>query len=573
MHTVTTAVQSHQTQRRSVFANACKNSDLFAQSPPCNVQPISPISEQELHGRHESQSLGNLAPNWWKQSELQASQHGNIGEAAVPRQHRNKAANILVIDTEIDDLLDSFRLEHPTTLPPGYRSRNWDASDQTAQDNPQHCWHSTMHDCLEELPKAPKSVPESLSSELGHFNKPETRIKELLAEDSAVRPPGDELSSISSLRQKPEDIETRTISSPAATSEQGTLKSLLDLEPEAEIARFPTIFQLEKEGLRSTNGKSVSPHDPSSSTTPLTRAKTVTSSNPAARLLKPFDPATEVLGVSTSQNSLPRRSGSERYRRRPYAEDFSGTGRTLWEEFERPGPQAQSTAPRNFSRPEPRPLHVVPPQPNSSITRSQSLNHDHPSGHSQSHRLAPMRSALDLSRTQRNHGETVTSDQLRHARAAVSTRNLVRRSTIDPKHQRSKQIESCIQTLQEMGYKPHSRLPVYAGACNGDLSKAMVMAEEDEKATQETRKVTEATGKVLNCVQQLKEMGYGAQHPDEELKKFARDAAGDAAAAVEAMEVPTRREMEEWRVRELHDRQQRGMQGQAMGEGMPGSFP
>jgi hypothetical protein len=65
----------------------------------------------------------------------------------------------------------------------------------------------------------------------------------------------------------------------------------------------------------------------------LGRSNTVTASNPAARLTQPFDPLDDAR-QSRNSNALPRRSGTERHRRRPYNESFTGAGRMPWESFE-----------------------------------------------------------------------------------------------------------------------------------------------------------------------------------------------------------------------------------------------
>ena len=531
--------------------------------------------------------MDNIVSHWWKQPESHAPTHRTNGDAAAPVENPDRVPEAQAPTSEVIDLLDSLQLKHHAMFPSRDRSRKRDKSDRTAQEKPQFRRHSAMQDSIDELSKASRSASEHGLGEVGYFGMPSMRSEELLPQDSDSRLSLDGLSAISSLSQHLGDIEPYMPSSLAATSEQGTLKSLLDLEPEAEIARFPTIFQLEKEGRHSTNGKTITSQDSIRSDTPLTRAKTVTSSNPAARLLKPFDPAVEVLGVSTSQTSLPRRAGTERYRRRPYGEQFSGAGRTLWEEFERPAPPPLITAPMNFNRPElhitrppltpDRPeLHIIPQPLNPTVARSQSLSHHHPLDHTQLHRLARMRSDLMLSRTKRAHEGATTLDQLRHDPAPVNVPIRIRRSAIDPDHQPSNHIESCIRTLRDMGYKPDSRLRIYAEACDGMLIKAMEMAEEDQKATQEARKVAEAAAKVVTCVKQLQEMGYGDLHAEEELSSFARKAEGDVMAAVEALEVRDRREMEEWRNgrdRGMQRQRQRQRQRLREGEGMPGSFP
>jgi hypothetical protein len=586
MHTATACGQLR--QQPSVFANACKNSDLFAPPVPCNPGPMPAVSEQQPEIKHESSSMDNIVSHWWKQPELHESTNQTNVNAAASIGKPDRVPKVQALGSKMDDLHDSLQFHHHTILPSRYRSRERETSVRTAQEMPPLSWYPAMQDSSDEVSKASRSAGERGLGEVGYFGMPSIRSEEFLAHDGDSRLSLDGLSAISSLSQHLGDREPYMPLSLAPTSEQGTLKSLLDLEPEAEIARFPTIFQLEKEGRHSTSGQTITSQESIRSDTPLTRAKTVTGSNPAARLLKPFDPAVEVLGVSTNQNTLPRRAGTERYRRRPYGEQFSGAGRTLWEEFERPAPAPPVTAPINLNRPElpitPRPLtpsrpelHIIPPQlMNPSVARSQSLNHHHhPLDHPQLHRLARMQSDLMLSQTRRAHEGATALDQVLHDPPPISRPIRIRRPATDPNHQAgyhqpSNHIESCIGTLREMGYKPDCRLRIYAEACNGMLTKAMEMAEEDEKATQEARKVAQAAAKLTTCVKQLQEMGYGDLHAEEELSRFATKAGGDVFAAVEALEVRDRREMEEWR-----DGRDRGTHRQRLrdGEAMPGSFP
>ncbi len=555
-----------QQAQRSVFANACKNSDLFNHGPNINPHLASTTHKPSSLIAHERPFPENFGSNLWHQPQLHVPKPDKLEDAATTNDGPSDSSNSRSRARDRAEFLDPFRLQNARLLEQGPARRELDTFDPVALGILSRPQHLAQHDSIPEISKLGTSSTESSSREASHSDNPVTPGKEMLGEDTSVRPHVNRLSSGPSLPHAMVDIETAATTSPAVPFQQPALKSLLDLEPEAEIARFPTIFQLEKEGLRTVKSKSTTAQDSDSSPPSLTRANTVTSSNPAARLLKPFDPAAEGLGVSSNHSPVPRRSGTERYRRRPYAEQFSGTGRTLWEEFERSGPQAQSTAPRLFSRPEPRPLDTAPQHPTPSVIRSQSLNHHRHSNHPHLHRLAPMRSALDLSGTQPGRDILPTLNELRHPPAAASsTPNLPRRSATVPNNKRSNHIQSCIRTLQDMGFKPHSRLPVYAEACNGNVSKAMTMAEEDEKATLETRKITEMTEKVLNCVQQLKEMGYGVERHDEELKEFARKAGGDVGLAVEGIEGPNGSEMEDWR-----ERRRIGTQEQA---GMPGSFP
>lgn len=155
----------------------------------------------------------------------------------------------------------------------------------------------------------------------------------------------------------------------------------------------------------------------------LGRSKTVTASNPAARLTRPFDPL-EAARQSRDTSEIPRRSDSERHRRRPYNDSFTGAGRTPWESFER-SPQAERpVADRHEARP----------------TR----------------REARPFNAVDQSSTGADFG---ISDK----------------------------VGDCVRQLRDMGYghrSPHeaSRLSIYAAACDGNVVDAVEMIEEDRKA-------------------------------------------------------------------------------------------
>jgi hypothetical protein len=152
----------------------------------------------------------------------------------------------------------------------------------------------------------------------------------------------------------------------------------------------------------------------------LGRSKTVTASNPAARLTRPFDPL-EAARQSRDTSEIPRRSDSERHRRRPYNDSFTGAGRTPWESFER-GPQA--VADRHEARP----------------TR----------------REARPFNAVDQSSTGADFG---ISDKVGDCVRQLRDMGYGHRS-------------------------PHeaSRLSIYAAACNGNVVDAVEMIEEDRKA-------------------------------------------------------------------------------------------
>lgn len=547
MKSITASEGAHDPPR-SVFASACKNSDLFTDSTTREELPPA-IDGQRLDDEYGKMSSIKALSNSPQKSELLVPDADRIQSNAPTVYLPSTSANPSMVGHKANGCLDLPQFGQSRTVPSTRKTGSPFAIGQMGlfrYQNP-------------DAVRSPIQVFESpISDDLSHSNK--TCSQRLLSKNDAASHPTDTKPSRASLQQMVNSFETANASSPSIASQQPSLKSLLDLEPEAEIARFPTIFQLEKEGLQSTSSKSSNPQDPNSSTVSLNRANTVAASNPAARLLRPFDPAAEGLGVSTSQSSLPRRSGTERHQRRPCAEQFSGAGRTLRKEFERP--------PSLFSYSQPRPLNAIPHHADSPVNRSQSLNHHHPSNDSPTHHLVPMRSAVNLVGTVPNQYEPPRIEPLGHTvTVATGDLNPDGRPANDFHPVRSSQIELCIQTLQQMGYKPQSRIPIYAEACNGDILQAMTMAEEDEKASQETRSISDSTEarRVSQCIQKLKEMGYGAEVGNEELEKFARNVGGDVVRAVEDVEGYRRMGMDQWQERRQFWMQRPGV--------MPGSFP
>ena len=164
----------------------------------------------------------------------------------------------------------------------------------------------------------------------------------------------------------------------------------------------------------------------------LGRSKTVTASNPAARLTRPFDPL-EDARQSRDSNGLPRRSGTERYRRRPYNDSFTGAGRMPWESFEHiPQPERLVAA-----RYDPRPIK---------------------------------RESKPFSTTNPSFG-IGTSDKVADCVKQLRDMGYGNRS-------------------------PHeaSRLSIYAAACNGDIVDAVEMIEEDRKAGRQHKNVGDRLG-------------------------------------------------------------------------------
>jgi hypothetical protein len=548
---------------RPVFAAAYKNSNMPAQNPsstasaaPDTATPAPQIEGTKLCSQHPP--LNGL-----HQPDLQATRQSCREIDDFLRGNSKDLTNEHTAALGNNQFVDSWRFEQIKSLSPNLQTRQRDSLDQTLSIRP--CLPAT-HGIARERPASIETASEKAAGELNNFQKLEVESQKFPTEGTI------EDQSTSSLSSTPCMLQTSTYAEPSCSfvepvgPQQSSSKSLMDLEPEAEIARFPTIFQLEKEGLQSVKGKNSTGQASGHSSSSLARANTVTSSNPAARLLKPFDPATEGFGVPPKQSYLPRRSGTEQHRRRPCAEQFGGAGRTLWEEFERSAvPQTSTTAPGSASNSKPLPVDVQQPRTLPFINRSQSLNQHHPLIHRQSHRVAPMRSAMDFSDTTHNRrNRTVLEQPQPFCEDVTVTPDPVLPRPTNPNHKFSKRIQTCIRSLQEMGYKPPSRLPIYAEACDGNVSKAMEMAEEDEKATQETQKTCEEAN-ILNCVKQLKEMGYSSEYRDEELKELAADAGGSVGIAVDKLEAPPTRGMDEWR--------QRLRNGSREGGGMPGSFP
>ena len=552
-HAITKPLQPHLPQQ-SVFANAYRNSDLSKQPPTCTLHPTSIISERSPQVQNSNQDLGS--------SKVIAPKQEKFDFAGVRPVEPSDLPDPMQRARQKNQFIDSLRFGHIPSRPAA-QSSPVDISDRAYQGGFTPFKYSVPYNILREPKKDFGLSSERAPREPTNLNKVEAQGEEAFAKDIAVKQSVDTTSTNPSQQEQTVDVDTIFKPSPRVPPAHNASKSLLDIEPEAEIARFPTIFQLEKEGLRSVKPKRAA--DAMQTNSSLTRANTVTSSNPAARLLKPFDPATEAFGLR--QSPLLRRSDTERHRRRPYAERFSGSGRTLWEEFERSEPQTENTTPRPFSNPVYVPLGAT--HPNAFPLHSQSLNHERPLDRAPLHRLATMRSALDLSGTERNQDITVALDNARHPLPTnISTPNLVEPPRTDEDRNRAKRIETCIRALQDMGFKPHSMLPIYAEACDGSISKAMTMADEDDRATQNT-KTSSRVAKVQSCVLKLKEMGYGAEYREDDLRKFATDARGDVGLAVENMEASTSTNMQEWRDRLRVSR----LQARDSSGGMPGSFP
>lgn len=554
-HAITKPLQPYVPQH-SVFANAYENSEL-AKRPPTRAlhpTPIAPQRSPPVQNNNQDLAISNVIASKQVSPEFARVRTGEPSDRPDPMLRARQK----------NQFIDSLSSGRFPVRPSGYKSP-MDMSDRADQGGFTPFKYSVPQNILREATKDVGFSTERKPYEPARLNQWGAEPEESLAQDI----PAGQSAETTSLNTTPKEqtvvSETTSQLSPLVSAADHASKSLLDIEPEAEIARFPTIFQLEKEGLQIVKPKSGDAADAMESSSSLTRANTVPSSNPAARLLKPFDPATEAFGLR--QSPLLRRSDTERHRRRPYAERFSGSGRTLWEEFERSEPQMESTTPRPFSKPAPGPGPLGATHRSPSL--SQSVNHRITLHRELLHHLATTRSGFDLSETARNQDDAVTPDNAGHLLPSnISTADLAEPLTTDENRRRARRIETCIRTLQDMGFKPHSRLPVYAEACDGIISKAMTMADEDDRATQNT-KTSERVAKIQSCVLQLRDMGYATEYREEDLRNFATVARGDVGLAVENIETPASTNLQAWRGRLRVSRlQARDPSGE-----MPGSFP
>ena len=389
---------------------------------------------------------------------------------------------------------------------------------------------------------------------------------------------------------------------PAALDPVGYQKPgpLIDFEPEAEIARFPTIFQFEESDPR------VAMASFANGTKPLGRANTVNGPNPAARLLKPFDPAAEGIRVAAKQGQPLRRSMTTRQEAIPaqtnhalpirsYAPQVEMVPRPdgVSHNFKYPSavvepvlPEAESKWSNPLNAPDSSNPSVSRSQSfkwpdhstiNSSVARSQSLlNHSQPTNRptqagSRRHILTD--EFLDRFHQWRSQHDNPPAPNLSansdfgnpYASKnpyAMLTKAFGPADDINPTEDAaSKRIQKCLDVLKEMGYKSQERMSVYAHMANGDTVQAIELAEEDKKAahqalTEQLNRLpaTEAA-KVRECLTKLKEMGFRYNHSGEELRRVAYDVKGDLGLAIERLEVP----LTEFD-RQLQDR-------------MPGSFP
>lgn len=276
-------------------------------------------------------------------------------------------------------------------------------------------------------------------------------------------------------------------------------KSFLgDFNPESEIARYPTVSQLQRQavhnqrqGLSASGQKPLGVNPPfppplkipgswpqqeadipvseessgqffdrMTGRTPgnhITRSKTVTASNPAARLPGPFDPLSDLAHTIREQKRRhakhedqinARLSGVSRAHseklpssRRPYSETFTGAGRVPWESFvpsTRPyRSQASTSLDRTLKEPNRRSVQTFFGQP-----PEVELNIDEKAQARRSPQVAPQKD----------------------------------------------KFETCVDLMSEMGYgiwdpMEKDRLRLFAVAADGNVEAAVDMLEEEREAS------------------------------------------------------------------------------------------
>ena len=208
------------------------------------------------------------------------------------------------------------------------------------------------------------------------------------------------------------------------------------------------------------------PEDPFWPSGGLRRAHTVTASNPAARLTRPFDPMcgapnplfprSNRQSGTLSEHVQPRRSQTHRESTRPQHPSHQSTiGRpTNWSAMQQP-----TQAPM-----------VNSPNPNSIPDRLPA-------------RFSPSLSPSDVPTT---FGIPVWEDMLRPLRPLSFPEpiNTVL-NVMPPEPNAFLKVEDCVKSLKQMGYgadrNEAARLKMYASAAAGDVVEAMDMIEEDRQ--------------------------------------------------------------------------------------------
>ena len=279
-----------------------------------------------------------------------------------------------------------------------------------------------------------------------------------------------------------------------------------NINPESEIARYPTMQQFEqgrhhpdpvlaaetqkkdKENPQIVPGAwpSEQPRQESSgeffkrmtgldqpdkNMSNLHRSNTVTAADPAARLPGPWDPLADLANTTSyprQQDESLRRSNTERgphrHLRRPYSERFSGAGRMPWESFLPPRPADTAHA--------------------DAVLQNRLTEAANPSLRRLRHRHALQRQSLTPL--------IIPTPTLRHS---ASMRNpmqvpLNSQRRAQPQVQQAAQpktkVETCISHLRNLGYAAQvrggvERLRIYAEATGGDLGDTIEMIEEERK--------------------------------------------------------------------------------------------
>lgn len=253
---------------------------------------------------------------------------------------------------------------------------------------------------------------------------------------------------------KPEDMSALPISSESSGAFFNRMTGIKEPEKLPKRSVSPAL------SCRNTSP----PADPFWPSSNLRRAKTVTASNPAARLTRPFDPLSgppNPLFPRGNQQSAPlqdapqpKRSLTQRERSRPQypANNSAVDALSSWSNFPRPAQAPLMPPPFCQGAPQPlqpTPWHALPPTPQGSTIE------DLPRAHS---------------------GLIPRPDMYSSGQSGMFA----------PVRMPTSKVDDCVRTLRQMGYGMYdvnqaARLNVYASAVAGDVMEAVDMIEEDRK--------------------------------------------------------------------------------------------
>ena len=263
-----------QLPQQSVFASAYRNSDLSKQSPIPALQATPVVPNSSPQYQNTKQCLGWVGGHGYHYPNNNASKRESFDVVAVcPVEPSDQPSPRT---SQKDEFIDSLRFAPAASPLPGHTAPGA-MSELSMQGSLPHSSQPAQHAVSREPKNNAESSPETVPGGPTNLKTSKAQTKHPLHD---VITAGPHLNGKSSIAQQEQNVKTErvAVSIPRVAISHNASKSLLDLEPEAEIARFPTIFQLEKEDVRSVQAKNSNVTDVSQPTIPITRANTVTSS-------------------------------------------------------------------------------------------------------------------------------------------------------------------------------------------------------------------------------------------------------------------------------------------------------